>query len=121
MEADVPILSTKVRIGKSYRQECPRNNAHLARSLTGKAASQAARSRRTPIENWQHWEWQHFHIGNIPATPNGGDFAILPASDKQEKEPSEAETDEPRRGFLRGRSIFVVKRVGLVRTSSCRF
>ena len=18
-----------------------------------------------PIENWQHWDWQHFHIGNI--------------------------------------------------------
>ena len=56
-----------------------------ARPLTGKDAFQAARSRRAPIENWQHWDWQHFHIGNIPATPNGGDFAILPASEKQEK------------------------------------
>ena len=36
-----------------------------ARPLTGKAAFQAARSRRAPVENWQHWDWQHFHIGNI--------------------------------------------------------
>ena len=33
--------------------------------LTGKAAFQAARFRRVPIANWQHWDWQHFHIGYI--------------------------------------------------------
>ena len=30
------------------------------------AAFQAARPRRALIENWQHWDWQHFHIGNTP-------------------------------------------------------
>ena len=30
--------------------------------LTGKAAFQAARFRRAPIENWQHWDWQHFPL-----------------------------------------------------------
>ena len=32
-------------------------------------------------------------LATFPATSNGGDFAILPASDKQEKEQSAAETD----------------------------
>ena len=38
-------------------------------TLPGKVAFQAARSRRAPIENWQHWDWQHFHIGNISRYP----------------------------------------------------
>ena len=33
------------------------DNAHLARC--------GGRACRGPIENWQHWDWQHFHIGNI--------------------------------------------------------
>ena len=45
-----------------------------ARPLTGKAAFQAARSRRALIENWQHWDWQHFHIGNIPRYPQWRGF-----------------------------------------------
>ena len=24
-----------------------------------------------PIGNWQHWNWQHFHIGNISPPPGG--------------------------------------------------
>ena len=50
-----------------------------ARPLTGKAAFQAARSRRAQLKRAQ------LKTGNIPAIPNGGDFAILPASEKQEK------------------------------------
>ena len=77
--------SRKYESGKVIDKNVPRTTRNSRGRLTGKAAFQAARSRRAPIENWQHWDWQQFHIGNIPAIPNGGDFAILPASEKQEK------------------------------------
>ena len=44
------------------------------RPLTGKAAFQAARPRRAPIENWQHWDW---HTLPHSLYPNGWDFGIL--------------------------------------------
>ena len=57
------------RLGGTPRPTPAWEGRAAARPLTGKAAFQAARSRCAPIENWQHWDWQHFHIGNIPSTP----------------------------------------------------
>ena len=32
-----------------------------------------------PIGNWQHWHWQHFHIGNTPAPARWGERTRLRA------------------------------------------
>ncbi len=87
--------------GGARRLAEPRGEGRApARPLTGKAAFQAARSRRAPIENWQHWDWQHFHIGNIPTNHQPRitnheprKCAMLPASEKQEEKQVETETD----------------------------
>ena len=52
------------RLGGTPRPTPAGEGRAPARPLTGKAAFQAARSRRAPIENWQH-----FHI---PSTPTAG-------------------------------------------------
>ena len=56
-------------VGRAVLGEPRGEGRALARPLTGKAAFQTACSRRVPIENWQHWDWQHFHI---PSTPTAG-------------------------------------------------
>ena len=50
------------RLGGTPRPTPAGEGRAPARPLTGKAAFQAARSRRAPIENWQHWDWQHFPL-----------------------------------------------------------
>ena len=58
--------ASRPRLGGTPRPTPAWEGRAPARPLTGKAAFQAARSRRALIENWQHWDWQHFHIGNTP-------------------------------------------------------
>ena len=71
-------------------------------TLPGIAAFQAARPRAPQLKTGNIGIGNTSTLATFPATPNHADFAILPASGKQEKKQAETETDrDPSRHLAR--------------------